>query len=42
MLNYPTYWITPADWSLDTSFDQWSGFIFASWGIKKIKEEDIP
>lgn len=26
MPNYPTYWITPADWSLDTSFDQWSGF----------------
>ena len=26
MLNYPTYWITPANWSLDTSFDQWSGF----------------
>lgn len=40
MLNYPTYWLTPAKWSLDTSFDQWSGFIFASWGIKKIKEED--
>lgn len=23
---FPTYWITPANWSLDTSFDQWSGF----------------
>ncbi len=38
MPNYPTYWITPADWSLDTSFDQWSGFIvWASW-ISKVKE----
>ena len=26
MPNYPTYWLTPAKWSLDTSFDQWSGF----------------
>lgn len=26
MPNYPTYWLTPANWSLDTSFDQWSGF----------------
>lgn len=23
---FPTYWIAPANWSLDTSFDQWSGF----------------
>lgn len=26
MPNYPTYWLTPANWSLDTSFEQWSGF----------------
>ncbi len=23
---FPTYWITPANWSLDTSFEQGSGF----------------
>lgn len=35
MLNYPTYWITPANWSLDTSFDQWSGF---NWQVERVLE----
>lgn len=26
MTTFPVYWVTPADWTLDTSFDQWSGF----------------
>ncbi len=26
MTTFPVYWVTPADWTLDTSFVQWIGF----------------
>jgi len=37
---FPIYWISPAAWSLDTSFEQGSGFIWWNFWVQKIKEVD--